>query len=112
MVDPLRTPVREVVQMLANGDYQRLASLTEGHRLSADEMRQAITRYNRTLIVPPEEAYGEIDAIQVQNSGPPSWSVRMPLWTEEEGRSDLTLELTMTELTDGFIIEIDDIHVL
>ncbi len=108
----LREPVRQVLQMLANGEYKELADLTRGKRLSADDMRQAIVGYGRKPIVPPDRACDEIDAIEIRESSPPSWSVRMPLWTEEEGRSDLSVELTITELAEGFKIEIDDIHVL
>jgi len=36
----------------------------------------------------------------------------MSLWTAEEGRSDLSLELTITESGNGYLIEVDDIHVL
>ena len=111
MADQLRNVVRQAVQMIANGEYRRLANLTRRRRLSADEMRDAIARYGRTVILPPEHAYSEIDAIQIQGSSPPSWSVRMPLWTHEERRSDLTVEITITELMEDFGIEIDDIHV-
>ena len=36
----------------------------------------------------------------------------MNLWTAEEKRSDLSLELTLTEIEGGHVIELDDIHVL
>ena len=36
----------------------------------------------------------------------------MPLWTKEEGRSDLSIEVTVIKETSGFKIELDDIHVL
>lgn len=36
----------------------------------------------------------------------------MPLWTIEEGRSDLSLELTLVENDKTISIELDDIHVL
>ena len=42
----------------------------------------------------------------------PQFSVHMPLWTEEEGRSDLTLELTIKMPDKGIEVELDDIHVL
>jgi hypothetical protein len=44
---------------------------------------------------------------------PKCWSVNLPLWTKEEGRSDLTLQMHFTE-SDGalYAVEIDDLHVL
>ena len=45
------------------------------------------------------------------DADPPAWSVVMTLWTEEEGRSDLSIVLTVTQLEDGFDVTLDDIHV-
>ena len=54
-----------------------------------------------------------IDSIPVQNAQPLAWSVVVPLFTREEGRSDLSLELTVTELQEGSVgIQVDDLHVL
>ena len=108
----LREPVGEVLRMLANKAYQEVADLTGGDRLSADEISRAIADYGRELVLPPEQAYESIDAIIIEGSNPPSWSVHMPLWTNEEGRSDLTLEMTITGMGKDVRIEIDDIHVL
>jgi hypothetical protein len=36
----------------------------------------------------------------------------MPLWTREEGRSDLSIAITVIADGEGFRIELDDIHVL
>ena len=36
----------------------------------------------------------------------------MPLWTQEEGRSDLTVGMTIIEQQNNFVVELDDIHVL
>jgi hypothetical protein len=43
---------------------------------------------------------------------PPTWSVRCDLWTVEEGRSDLSLELTVVAAPLGPTIEVDNLHVL
>jgi hypothetical protein len=43
----------------------------------------------------------------------PTWSVRLDFWIEEEGRSDLSLECTMSEGADELSdIQIEGIHVL
>ncbi|MDM8009222.1 MAG: hypothetical protein QUV05_24025 [Phycisphaerae bacterium] len=104
--------VKSVVDLLVAGRYAELERLTAGTRLSADDMAGAIRQYGRVLVTPPEEAYEDLDAVQVRNASPPRWSVRMSLWTVEEGRSDLSLELTVAESGDGYLIEVDDIHVL
>ena len=54
-----------------------------------------------------------LDMVEMAGSRPKSWSVNLPLWTEEEGRSDLTLEMRFTESeADTYSVEIDDLHVL
>jgi hypothetical protein len=41
-----------------------------------------------------------------------SLALDVPLWTSEEGRSDLTLSLTATKRGGDYELEIDDLHVL
>jgi hypothetical protein len=53
-----------------------------------------------------------MNAVEVKNAQPKKWSIAMPLWTHEEGRSDLTMEMTIIEKANGFAIELDDLHVL
>lgn len=104
--------VKSVVDLLVAGKYMELEELSTGTRISADDMADAIRQYGRVLVAPPQYAYEDLDVVQVRNASPPRWSVRMGLWTAEEGRSDLSLELTVAESGDGYIIEVDDIHVL
>lgn len=35
-----------------------------------------------------------------------------PLWTREEGRSDLTLSVTAIKQGETYTVEVDDLHVL
>ena len=54
-----------------------------------------------------------IDAIEITEADPKSWSVRYDLWTEEEGRSDLSLEVTLIESDNKLMrVELNNIHVL
>ena len=65
-------------------------------------------------MVPPADAFKQLDLIKIRNSKPKGYSLRFDLWTEEEGRSDLSLEATVFDY--GFAAqlrwELDDIHVL
>jgi hypothetical protein len=112
MNEQLKGPVREVVRLLAAGQYSELEAITNGARLKATEMANAINEYGRKLIPVPEEGLNLMDVVKVGKVIPPKWSVTMPLWTREEGRSDLSIELTLTEEGNAFRIEFDDIHVL
>jgi hypothetical protein len=112
MADALLAKVRSVVELLAAGKYDDLEKLTDGRRLTSAEMALAVREYGRCLIAPPDDAYEELDVVQVQNRVPAEWSVWMPLWSKEEGRSDLTLQLTVREVDGDLLVELDDIHVL
>jgi hypothetical protein len=80
--------------------------------LTSDDLRTVIRDYGRKLVSPPANAYEDLDAVQVKGAGVPTWLVRAPLWTEEEGRSDLTLELTIAVGPVAPSVELDDLHVL
>lgn len=103
--------VRRVVEQLSNGEYDTLLSHVTS-RLSAGDLDRAIQEYGRTLVSPPDETYNNLDVVPVNSAEVPTWSVWVPLWTKEEGRSDLTLEMTIMEVDSQFVIELDDLHVL
>jgi hypothetical protein len=105
--------VREIMTMLAKRDYHALQSHTRGVRLSAEQIESAIRQYGRTIAPYPDSAAPQLDGIQIALASTPTWSVRAPVFTVEEGRSDLTLELTVRDRPDGGCeVEIDGIHVL
>jgi hypothetical protein len=112
MNDRLKQPVRQVIEHLVTGSFADLETLTRGQRLSAQEMAKAISDYGRKLVLPPDDAFGLMDVVEVRNAQPPRWSVTMPLWTREEGRSDLSIGVTLVSDAESFRIELDDIHVL
>lgn len=112
MIINLDVPVRQIVELIVAGKYEEIARITNGHRLDSESIEGAIRDYGRTVVMPPNTAFEELDVVSVKNAYPPCWSVRMNLWTAEEGRSDLSIELTLTEASVGYAIVLDDIHVL
>lgn len=54
MNDHFRQAVREIVQLLAEGRYAEVESLTNGIRLKADNISEAIHDYGRQLVLPPD----------------------------------------------------------
>lgn len=108
----LKESVGRVLSLLVAGKYTELESLTKGVRLSAKEMTNAISAYGRELALPQDDDFQLIDIVEVRNVKPQRWSVTMPLRTHEEGRSDLSIEMTFIEQQAGFAVELDDIHVL
>ncbi len=98
---------------LAAREYQLIEMLSGGARLSAKQLEIAVREYGRTIVSMPDDAVSLINYIAIRNSNPPTWSVRAPVFTFEEGCSDLTLELTLTESESGQIrVQCDGLHVL
>ena len=99
-----------ILKLLVEKDYQELEKHSKGIRLSAQDIERTIKEYNCQLIIPPPDGYELMDVIEVR--GDEKWSIVMPLWSQEEGRSDLSIELTLIKDGDSFKFEIDDLHVL
>ena len=112
MMEQIRLLVARIIALLVTAEYGQIVELTGGVRMSAEEIGSTISDYSRTLVNPPENAYQLLDVIRVNNTAREQYSVRMPLWTEQEGRSDLTLDLMVTASDDQPAVELHDIHVL
>jgi hypothetical protein len=111
---PIKTKeqfVAEVVQQLVLGRFQDLERMSGGVRLSAQELARAVADYGRTLVMPPD--IGPLpDFRPILGMHPPAWSVWVPLFTREEGRSDLMLQLTLVYNTSGgYKVELDNLLV-
>ena len=63
-----------------------------------------------TIVPLPEKAWAEGDVGPTVHPG--EWWAVVPLWTREEGMSDLSMEATITEASGEVKVVIDDIHVL
>jgi len=110
---PFEAILRDLVAQLAAGHYADLERRTNGVRLSAGELAGAVQAYGRRIIPPPNSAEWVLDVVPITGATPAAWSVNVPIWTAEEGLSDLTLELTIRASPAGdYVVEIDDLHVL
>ncbi len=87
--------VRHIYSLLCSQRYEELESLTDGVRLSASEIEQSISEYGCEVV--PYPGLVELDVIEGVGSNPREWSVVAPIYTTEEGLSDLSLELSLTE---------------
>lgn len=110
----LSRTIQRVVGHLIGGDYAAVEALTAGQRLNAGEIAQVIADYGRRLVPLPADSDPR-SVVEIEGSNPERWSVYVDLWTAEEGRSDLTLELTLTDSSgdiDIYVVQVDNIHVL
>lgn len=105
--------VANLVSLLAAGKFEEVLRNAPGSRVSSEMLRKAVYEYGRTLVPLPTGNHELIDYIAVLGSSPLEWSVVVPLFTEEEGRSDLSLELSVIEqAAGGHRVEINNLHVL
>jgi hypothetical protein len=101
---------KHVVELLVAGKYSELEALTHGIRVKADDMARVVSEYGHQLVPVPEHGFDLMDIVEV--AGPKKqWSVFMPLWTKEEGRSDLSIVLTVLREGNDVRVELDDILV-
>jgi hypothetical protein len=110
--DILKRKSLEIMGYLVRGEYDSAVSACVNSRLTAEGLHNVIANYGRTLTFPPANAYENLDAVRVSKASNPTWTVDLPLWTIEEGRSDLTLQLTIFIVGENINAEIDDLHVL
>ena len=107
-----RPAIRSIVYCLVTRQFHLLEEDGRIGRLTKAELAEGIDEYGRTLTELPEQAWDFGDTFELQGNVN-AWTVDVNLWTEEEGRSDLTLSLAIFKLGDGSIFaKIEDLHVL
>lgn len=112
----IKKTVSLVVSLLVSGSYKRIEALSNGVRLKAKEIQAGVDEYGCRLCIPPDSAFDRIDVIQLKAVNPCQYSIRFRLFTEEEGESDLEIQMTLTDepnrKSDGLMsVEIDNILV-
>lgn len=103
--------IRELVRDLADGRFAAIEADGRAGRLTADELQTALREYGRTLVPLPDETDGLIEVFP-RNNDPNTWSLDVTLWTSEEGRSDLTLQVDATKQGVDYRLTITALHVL
>ncbi|MHB1641924.1 DUF7668 domain-containing protein [Acidithiobacillus sp.] len=109
MNDQIKETVRFIVNALSVGDMQ---SLVRQKLLNPDEMDgtlEVIHQYNKHMIAIPPEGWALVDVYCCSQPGHINgqkdvYDIDIPLWTEEEGRSDLMLKINVNH---GFVKILD-----
>jgi hypothetical protein len=113
-VNAIQAAVRVHVDLLVRRDYSTIERMTRGRRLSATDLERAVSEYRRKLVNPDGGWWESVEVTPIRSADQSSaYHVAVPLWTQEEGRSDLTLELQLTEIEpEIYESEVLDLHVL
>jgi hypothetical protein len=120
MIGPLMIPEEAIIRETAFDALRILSSagpvaflkMLAGSRLTEANIRDAIAAYGRNPVSAPDCAKDDIEITRMEGKTRFVWFVVLPFWTLEEGRSDLSLEMTV-ELEDQRVLAfLDDIRVL
>ena len=111
----IRTILR-LLQLLVEARYVELANLTQSGSLTSQQTREAVETWPYPLVTPSSSSLADLiydEAVEVADVSPAKWSIYINLWTKEEGRSDLTLEVTVCDNSSEYYdVRIENIHVL
>lgn len=110
----IRGAVRTILHLLAEKQFEALADLTAPgpEHLQAEDIRQTMERYSGLVRV-PDDTELRFDVVEVEGKSPRQFSVDAPIFTVEEGRSDLTARMTVTDKPgDDFEIVFYDVWVM
>lgn len=99
--------IQNYVACLANKDYQGTQKLTLSDSVPIQEIQRRIEEYGNHIISLPANAFDLALIYQVTEK---QIDIFLPLWSKEEGRSDLTLCLSCFK--DENKIKINDLEVL
>jgi hypothetical protein len=106
----IEVTARHLHELLAGCKYSEMEMLSDGKRLTANQIAESILDYGCSVVSPPEDM--QLDVVKVETVQD-TWSVNVPVFTTEEGRSHLTLAVTMTRTGEPLCnVEIDGLHVL
>jgi hypothetical protein len=86
-------------ELLAQRDYKGFCGYARSSRHWPGDMSRVVQRYRRTIVPLPTGAYLELNLEAISKSNPQQWSLRGPVWTKEDSRSNLSLEITLQNTT-------------
>ena len=102
----------KVMSWAVRQDGMALARIASYPSPEPEHIRAAFDNYRWKPVLPGDDHYHHADFVEVDGSIPRRWSVWLPLFTTEEGKSDLTMMLTLIADPDqGYVVEFDDVRV-
>jgi len=113
----LHNTVSWLLSLIASGTYEELEAMYVAAKPDSRYIEQALMNYRPVhYTMPPDNELANliyyIEAVRSPTQVP-SWRVAIDLWTVEEGRSDLTLQVTIMDTGQAlYDVLIDDLHVL
>ncbi|MEC7525797.1 MAG: hypothetical protein VYE22_38305 [Myxococcota bacterium] len=102
--------ILDLIADLVAGRFDEIVADGRAARHRPDDLREAVREYGRTLVDPPDAVWEVADVDRIDEK---TIYADVPMWTREEGRSDLEAIIVLTRSPTGeWAIELDDLHVL
>lgn len=105
-----RPVIRDICKAFARLDYQLSAGIPGVAPVSeetATQIRNYVREYGAALIELPDETWSSSVCIWLGDR----WDALVDLWTASEGRSDLVLQLHVSEAEEGFLAHVYMVYV-
>lgn len=105
-----RPVLREIVEAIRRGNPALASALPAVAPVApetAEQIRDYVTDYGELLVALPEATWDSSVALWMEDF----WEVLVDLWTEGEGRSDLTLHVRVFEHGTGYCFEVGPVYV-
>lgn len=111
LVPELKASLRSLVHELVQEHYAALEADGRSGDMTAEIIQQILADYSVHLIDLPNGAWRYLNVLRYQGDDM-AWGVDLVLWTQEEGRSDLTLLLDARIVDGSLTLRMEDIHVM
>jgi hypothetical protein len=103
--------VLDLLNALGRSDFAAVQQMTGGVRFSADSLRATIKRFGKTPAEPPGNIASHFNIRPVPMTQEPTWSIGVPMWTKEEGRSEIEIRIRVVEGGGGVKVMLDAVRV-
>jgi hypothetical protein len=100
--------IRELLNALAEHDYAKIKRNNWFGRTVPEDIQRVISEYGCTLTPPPDNFFDLADYTSYSDGK--GGLIELPLWTKEEGRSDLEVSIEYDAIS-GEIFGINDLRV-
>ena len=109
-IEQYKPIIKELVIRISNKEYDLIKTNGQNGRVNIEDLKRVIDDYGCTIVSLPDKAFSIVEAYNITSEN--RIDIYLPLWTKEEGRSDLTLSLSCYNDNGVPKIEINDIRVL
>lgn len=105
-----RPILENIVDAFVRHDYRLADGVSDVAPVSAEtaaQIRGYIEQYGATLVALPQASWESSVCIWMEDH----WDALIDLWTEEEGRSDLVLQVQVSDPGSGYVVNVYMVYV-